>query len=110
MYTKILLAYIQKHKLTSLFWGYIFFSVLLNALTGVDVTIPCPIYKISGIQCLGCGLTTATILMLKLDFSTAWQINPLAFFMDPLLLVLFVVHFYRFIKKEGPKHTSYGSL
>ncbi len=99
-YLKLTALYIKKNKLTSLFWGYVFFSILLKVVSDIDITIPCPIRLIFGVRCLGCGLTTATIYMLKFDFVAAWYANPFAFIVDPILLFFMIRHFYKFLLKE----------
>lgn len=104
-YLKLSILYLKKNWLTALFWGYIFGSILLKAVSEYDLTIPCPINRFGGIRCYGCGLTTATIFIIKLDFISAWKANPLAFVIDPLLIFFIVRHWWRFIKEETVKST-----
>lgn len=104
-YTKLVLLYIQKNKLTSMFWIYVFGSILLKVVTDIDVTISCPIKYFLGISCYGCGITSATVLMLKLDFVSAWKANPIAFIVDPLLLFFFVRHWFLFLKEHSIQNT-----
>ncbi len=99
-YLRLFKRYIKQNKLTSLFWGYVMFSILLKVVSDIDITIPCPIRLISGVHCLGCGLTTATIYMLKFNFVAAWYANPFAFIVDPLILFFMIRHFYKFLQTE----------
>ena len=50
-------------------------------LTAFD--IGCPILYLSGISCLGCGMTRAWLHLIKLDFSMALYYHPL-FWLPPI--------------------------
>lgn len=41
--------------------------------------IPCYFYKITGLQCAGCGMTRAGHHLLHGNLMTAWNFNPLIF-------------------------------
>ncbi|WKS96117.1 DUF2752 domain-containing protein [Riemerella columbina] len=51
-----------------------------------DYMLPCPTKKLFGLDCLGCGSQRAFVLLLKGDFSAAFQIFPAIY-----TLVLFAV-------------------
>lgn len=53
------------------------------------VGIGCPIKFITGISCLGCGMTRAWAAVLKLDFAAAFYYHPLF----PLPLIALIVYF-----------------
>lgn len=110
MYGKLFVHYISANKLSSIFWGYIFVSVMLKTISIVDITIPCPIKSCFGISCLGCGLTTATVFLVRLDFVNAWHANPLVFAIVPFLTFFFVRHCLQFVRTERVKNTSNCNL
>lgn len=52
--------------------------------------IGCPIKYITGIPCLGCGMTRATLSILKLDFDMAFYYHPMIFVLLPTVIAYFV--------------------
>jgi len=69
---------------------YFFMSVLIKLFLGLDFTIPCLWRMAFGFECPGCGLTTAFIACLKLNFERAFNINPLIFIVIPAALIYIV--------------------
>lgn len=54
--------------------------VLLVAATivlFVIIKIPCPFRLITGVSCLGCGMTRAYLSVLRFDFAKAFYFHPL---------------------------------
>lgn len=49
--------------------------------------VPCIIKYLTGVSCLGCGMTRAWLAALKLDFSMAFYYHPL-FFMPVIILII----------------------
>jgi hypothetical protein len=49
--------------------------VALFARTGLG--FPCMLYKLTGLQCGGCGLTRAAVSLLRLDFAAAFGYHAL---------------------------------
>ena len=47
----------------------------LMYFTGVG----CPIVKMTGIPCFGCGMTRAVLCLVRLDFAGAWYYHPLVY-------------------------------
>ena len=90
--------------LSSLFWSYTLISILLKSFTKVNITVPCPIKQFLGIRCYGCGLTTASVHIVKFDFSLAWEANPFIFFIAPLILFFIVRHWWRFVQEHKLRH------
>lgn len=41
------------------------------------IGIPCPFYRITGLQCPGCGNSRAALALMRLDFSAAFAFNAL---------------------------------
>ncbi|MCM1056957.1 MAG: DUF2752 domain-containing protein [Firmicutes bacterium] len=52
------------------------------------VGIGCPIKFVTGISCLGCGMTRAWLSVLKLDFSAALYYHPL-FILPPIAIIVY---------------------
>ena len=59
----------------------------------------CPIHKITGLYCPGCGITRMLYSILKLDFYKAFRYNILVFILFFPGLFLFIEHLYS-IKKN----------
>lgn len=81
---RLLWRYAMSQWLFVLVGGYFLFSMLLYAITDIDICIPCLWTTVFGVHCPGCGLTTATIHLLQLDPGGAWEANPLVFLMLPV--------------------------
>jgi hypothetical protein len=61
----------------------VFFAALdLDLLAYPGFGIPCLFHAITGIECPGCGMTRALVLIGQLQWETALHMNPLVF---PLL-------------------------
>lgn len=54
------------------------------------IYIDCPIKKITGLYCPGCGVTRMLSSMLTLDFYQAFRYNPLLFINLPIILFLLI--------------------
>lgn len=52
------------------------------------VQIGCPILYVTGIPCMGCGMTRAFAALLRLDFAAAFAYHPLVFAMPFLAAAL----------------------
>ncbi len=63
--------------------GYYFLHEWFN------FNIFCPIHKLSGFYCPGCGITRMFFAILRLDFYQAFRYNPLVFIL--LILYLFKI-------------------
>lgn len=46
---------------------------------------PCPLHRLTGLYCPGCGGTRATVALLHGDLAAALAMNPLLFLVGPLL-------------------------
>ena len=67
------------------------FAFLLYVAFAYLFKIPCPIKYLSGVSCLGCGMTRACASLLRLDFATAFYYHPMVF-VFPVFLLLMIVY------------------
>ncbi|MBE5950075.1 MAG: DUF2752 domain-containing protein [Lachnospiraceae bacterium] len=74
----------MKHKEMLFTIGTVIFLVVLMYVTGIG----CPILKLTGIPCMGCGMTRAAICLFHMDFAGAWQYHPLIFLMPFCIIAL----------------------
>lgn len=61
--------------------------------------VGCPLRYFFGICCPGCGITRASLSILKLDFAAAFNYNPLVFVL-PIAFLIFI------FRKKIPKNTQ----
>lgn len=69
--------------------------ILLNSITADDFMLPCLNKQLFGLECLGCGIQRATVLMFRGDFLLAFKMYPAIYTL--FLLALFLT-FNLFIK------------
>ena len=91
--------YIALNKIVVIVGTYFIFSTILKATSGTDVCIPCLWKMIFGFHCPGCGLTTALISLMNLDFRGAFERNWMIFIIMPLGVYYFTNDFIRFKRK-----------
>ena len=62
-------------------------SIIASILHAYEIIEPklCIIYHLTGQQCLGCGLTRASLCMIRFDFVAAWGYNKMVFFIFPAI-------------------------
>jgi hypothetical protein len=92
-------TYINANAIIFCVVTYFFLSATLNALTGIDLCIPCIWKTLFGFHCPGCGLTTAFISILELDFKKAFESNWLIFIIIPFGFFYFIQDFYKHRRK-----------
>ncbi len=68
----------------------------------IDILIPCLWKTCFHSECPGCGMTTAFIDLLTLDFVAAFYANPLVFIVLPVLS-LYIVKDFRKFKRQSQK-------
>ena len=54
-------------------------ALYLYEKVGLDIGIPCLITKITGVHCLGCGMSRAFFALIKGDLHSAAEYNVLVF-------------------------------
>lgn len=67
------------------FSAVVFLYIMLDILG-----IGCPIRFLTGISCLGCGMTRAWLAVLRLDWKGAFYYHP-AFWLPPLILLVYLL-------------------
>ena len=81
-----ILSYLQARWLLAIVLVYAAIGLLLRAYAGINILPPCLYTTLFHIHCPGCGITTATTLILQGHFADAWHTNPLAF---PAIIIIF---------------------
>lgn len=77
------IQYFTKNMVLAVVGVYIMFSAILKTVSGIDICIPCIWKSLFGINCPGCGLTTAFISLMELNFNHAFEANWLIFIIIP---------------------------
>lgn len=95
-------SYITTNAITVFVVTYFLFSASLNALTSIDICIPCIWKALFDFHCPGCGLTTAFISILKLDFKKAFESNWLIYIIIPFGFYYLTQDY----KKHGRKYNA----
>ena len=52
--------------------------------------IPCIFRSITGYKCPGCGITDLLLFVLKGDFISAFECNPIVFVIIPIIGIIFI--------------------
>ncbi|MDM1292828.1 DUF2752 domain-containing protein [Sphingobacterium sp. N143] len=94
--TSHILKYLRVHWIYSMILGYFGISILLYLFLDIHILVPCLWKSISGYECPGCGLTTAFMALLQLDWQRAWAANPLIYILVPAIILLILRDFGRF--------------
>ncbi len=92
----LLYEYIRDNKIYSTVIFYILLSSFINALTGIDICIPCFWKTIFGFKCPSCGLTSAFIHLIKFEFAGANESNKLIFIVLPAITYFLYADFIKF--------------
>lgn len=84
-----------------IFLGLCILAAVMIVLGLNGIGIPCVFYKITGIQCPGCGNTRAVLSLVRGDIKAAFEYN--AFFLPEILYLLsiYVACTVRYIKGSG---------
>lgn len=63
-------------------------SFIVSYLLILLFDIGCPLNKIFGIDCAGCGVTRMCLAILRFDFYQAFRFNPFVF----ILILIFIIY------------------
>ena len=99
----LIIKYIANNKYIAIVGFYLLFSTVLKAITDIDICIPCLWKTIFNFECLGCGLTTAFISVLKLNFKNAYETNWVIFIIVPVGIYYITQDFVTFRRKYNTK-------
>jgi hypothetical protein len=66
--------------------------------------IPCPVYAVTGLQCPACGVSRMILALLRMDFVTAWRMNPYLLLNAPIILVSLLATDIRFVRTGEGMH------
>ena len=67
----------------------------------------CPVWKLTGLLCPGCGVTRMCLALLRLDMAAAWRANAALLLALPVLLLLAARMAVRYVR-TGQKLPSRG--
>lgn len=101
----ILIAYAKDNIIVMILLAYYIVGVPLFIFFDIDILLPCLISLITGHRCPGCGMTTAFMDILKLEFIEAFNSNPLIFIVLPALIYYVTTDFIKF-KRNYEKQKS----
>lgn len=87
---------------------YILSLLLIGLSYGIFVrktgfAIPCIFYRITGLQCPGCGVTRMCLALMRLDFVAAYHYNKLLFIISPVIVFIIAQQIYRYIRFNDAK-------
>jgi len=106
------LEYLKKRKLLLLLLAMYLTTLVLSAM-GYNVWLPsCPIYEITGHECVGCGSNRAMISILNLHLQEAWELNKLVFLYIPLLVYFLLKDIYKHFTnyQYSKEDNNYGKI
>lgn len=86
---------------------YFVVSVTLKVLFSIDILIPCLWKSLFHFDCPGCGLTTAFIKILTVDFHGAFQTNPLILILIPFGLFYIYSDIKKFQRQKAHTHNTH---
>ena len=79
----------------SVIFGIAFAYLIFVLCTGIG--IPCLFSKITGLKCVGCGVSRMLIALLHLDFASAFRHNAFLFITGPLLIAYLLASEVRYV-------------
>ena len=94
-----IIKYIAKNKILTIVGFYFLFSSILKSVADIDICIPCIWKSIFGVHCPGCGLTTAFISLIELNFKNAFATNWLIFIILPFWIYYMIQDYVKFQRK-----------
>lgn len=88
----------MKKKIVTLLIIILLFILYLIIGKYFSLYLDCPIKKLTGLYCPGCGITRMFLSILQLDFYQAFRYNPLVFISLPFFIFFYLQGL--FTKKE----------
>jgi len=85
----------------------IFYSIFVEL---THIAIPCPIHRLTGFYCPGCGVSRMLLSIIKLDFKKAFSYNQLLFILLPFGLFLFIESIISDIKNRTPLYKKINNI
>ena len=64
------------------------------------LALPCPVFRVTGWLCPGCGVTRMCLALLRLDVAAAWQANLGLMLILPILGVLAIRLAVRYVRLD----------
>ena len=101
-----LFSYIRARWLLAIVLVYAGIGLPLRAYAGINIMPPCLYSTLFHIRCPGCGITTATTLILQGRFVDAWHTNPLAFPAIIIILAAVVADYSKFLRTFADDSTN----
>lgn len=92
------------------FWGFLIGLIYAVLVMFVGLEIRCFYYETLGLKCPGCGLTRMFVSMIKLDFASAFNYNPVMFVMFFVWNLIGVLCFWNKFKFISNPKVLYGLL
>ena len=76
-------------------------SIILSVLHSFEIIEPrlCLTYNLTGYECPGCGLTRASLCMIRLNFAEAMNYNRLVVIAFPTVVLAWLLLLWNEIKK-----------
>jgi hypothetical protein len=85
----------------------IFYSIFVEL---THIAIPCPIHRLTGFYCPGCGVSRMLLSIIKLDFKKAFSYNQLLFILLPFGIFLFIESIISDIKNRTPLYKKINNI
>ena len=93
---------VAKHGIIVLTLGILY--GLFVTLTGI--AIPCMFHEITGLQCVGCGITRMCLAIMRFDFIEAYSYNQGVFIMAPAIIGVVAHMIYKYIRYNETKNSK----
>jgi hypothetical protein len=95
------MAYLRANRGLLVFAVYLLIACGLRLAGIADIFPPCLISRIIGRPCPGCGLTRAGLALLRFDFRTAWDFNPMIIVVAPAAAYYLIADVRAFYRRRG---------
>ena len=104
----IFLSYVRARWLLAIVLVYAGVGLLLRAYAGINILPPCLYSTFFHVRCPGCGITTATTLILQGRLAEAWNTNPLAFPAIVIILAALIADYSKYLRTFAVGNDSSG--